>query len=479
LFLIPVSALAATFIAALTLVSSPSPALAAPANDNFANAVPIVAPAVSGIVATGTNTGATPEPGEPLTLPACASTSATVWYTWTSPSTPGSLALNMKGSGYDTRLAVFTGSAVNSLSMVACNDDFQGLRSVLSFSYVADTTYAIQVGGFGSDSGDFVLSLSTGATMILNSNLDNTTSDTVLTLREAMLLARGGTDPQGLGRALSAGEASLVLNAPNVGASGSDLIHFREGTFPLGGSTTIGITSVLPDLSASGDTVSGIGAGVIVDPTTTIDCFQTSGSSNHIEGLQINSCDDGITISGLNNVVGGSLSIQRNVIGPAGMGIVMINADGTVIQGNYIGLNAAGTAALPVNQGVWVTGSDNVLIGGSAPGEGNVISGATAGPNNRGISNTDSHFTQIIGNKIGSNAAGTAPLPNGRGIAVEQGIVPSQGVIIGGVGPGEANLIAFNNQEGVLIAGSSTSAAGTQRRGGRTRGWASVRQLQR
>src|SRR5262249_10329399 len=84
---------------------------------------------------------------------------------------------------------------------------------------------------------------------------------------------------------------------------------------------------------------------------------------------------------------------------------------------------------------------------------GNVISGNTG----QGISTflLPSNGIQIQGNKIGTNAAGTADLPNeGNGVNILGGATNVQ---IGGVNPGEGNLISGNFQSGVFISDKTTS----------------------
>ena len=51
-------------------------------------------------------------------------------------------------------------------------------------------------------------------------------------------------------------------------------------------------------------------------------------------------------------------------------GVSVFSSSGVVIQGNKIGTNAAGTAAIPNNAGIYVAGCDGFLIGGTAPGAG-------------------------------------------------------------------------------------------------------------
>ena len=278
-----IAAVAAVF--ASILVQAPggqAPALAAPANDDLASAAVITTPPVSGFVAAGTTVGATFEGGENQP---CGNIGSTIWFTWTSPSSPGTIVFDTWGSDFDTVVAAYTGSAFP-LSVVGCNDDFSSTNSGLSMAYTADTTYRIQVGGFSSASGNLVLNMALGADIVVNVNVDNTTSDFQLSLREAILLARGGTAAGGLGRPLdSAGEIDRVRNAGAAGPASSDLIHFNNGA------TNIALTSGLPDMNAAGDVVSGVGAGVIIDGQgASISCFSVSGNGNHIEGLQITGC---------------------------------------------------------------------------------------------------------------------------------------------------------------------------------------------
>jgi len=150
------------------------------------------------------------------------------------------------------------------------------------------------------------------------------------------------------------------------------------------------------------------------------------------------------------NSVGGPSAGERNVVSGNFAGIVLEDADTAYneVMGNYVGLSAAGTAAVP---NTWVgiylaVGARNNEIGGTGASEGNVISGNgyhgvyLFGPNVDG--NT------VTGNAIGIAAGGAAPLGNGW-----------EGVYISGdcddnvIGPG--NRIAYNGHNGVLVSGSS------------------------
>jgi hypothetical protein len=108
-----------------------------------------------------------------------------------------------------------------------------------------------------------------------------------------------------------------------------------------------------------------------------------------------------------NNTIGGTTATARNVIsGNRSDGIFIDNSNGTVIQGNFIGANAPGDAALEnIFDDLRVSGSSNTLIGGSTttPGTapGNVLVS---------IFILGGAQTLIQGNLVGTNAAGTAKI---------------------------------------------------------------------
>ncbi len=126
-------------------------------NDNFASAQVITG--TSGKVSTG-NFGATAETGEPNH--AGASGGHSIWYRWTPPRN-GVVAFSTAYSSFDTVLAVYTGAAANTLSLVASNDDINaGKTSWLSFNAVVGTTYQIAVDGHGPAVGSVVLTWTQG-----------------------------------------------------------------------------------------------------------------------------------------------------------------------------------------------------------------------------------------------------------------------------------------------------------------------------
>jgi uncharacterized repeat protein (TIGR01451 family)/CSLREA domain-containing protein len=165
----------------------------------------------------------------------------------------------------------------------------------------------------------------------------------------------------------------------------------------------------------------------------------------------------GVTVfDSLRTIIGGSADGARNVIGGStqtginvGDGGVGIRTADTVIQGNYVGLNAGGTAAVPNGRGIEVHGSvDRTIVGGTTLGAGNTISGNSF----EGIFVfSGAPDTAIVGNRIGTDPSGLLPLPNGRRGIELQATRP----VVGGLSAAEANIIAFNGADGVLLNGAA------------------------
>src|SRR5690606_11861493 len=145
------------------------------------------------------------------------------------------------------------------------------------------------------------------------------------------------------------------------------------------------------------------------------------GGNNIISGSYLGLEPDGSTAAGnafgvylcasSNNRIGGTTAAERNVISGNSDGIRICgpfdetSSDNNIIQGNYIGLNAAGDAVVANNDdGIDIYNSTGTLIGGTASGARNVISGNDF----RGISISGGGSHIIQGNYIGPNAAGTS-----------------------------------------------------------------------
>ncbi len=156
----------------------------------------------------------------------------------------------------------------------------------------------------------------------------------------------------------------------------------------------------------------------------------------------------GVMVTGANSVIGGDTPSARNLIsgndcasasGGDGIQVVGSSAAGTSILGNYIGTTKNGLAALENgSDGVELNGTTGVTVGGTTTGARNVISG-----NNRNaVWVHDSTGCSVLGNYLGTDAAGTAGLRNGdNGVQADQ----SDHIDIGNSMAGSGNVISANN----------------------------------
>jgi CSLREA domain-containing protein len=244
---------------------------------------------------------------------------------------------------------------------------------------------------------------------------------------------------------------------------------------------------------------SGTGVGICKscnDPTT-----PGSGSNNTVAGNFIGTNvsgtsalgnQDGIVIRGLGfntsfgvyepgvsgNIIGGGSAGDRNVIsGNRNSGLEISLAQFNIAGGNFLGLNAAGTAAVP-NQGAGVLLNDapSTTLGSAVRtlpcfvngqvtscrftiSTSNLISGNT-GDGVRIFYTTHTHDVAVLGNTIGTNLTTAANLGNGgHGVNVSGGIgfknnhVGDSEPIAGS--PPNDNVIAFNHGAGVHVTTSS------------------------
>jgi len=167
---------------------------------------------------------------------------------------------------------------------------------------------------------------------------------------------------------------------------------------------------------------------------------------------------NGIGITGPETIIGGVTSADRNYIGGNRVNGVDIGngGHGTVIQGNYIGLDAFGTAVMSNSQyGVYVNNANSVVIGGLGSAR-NIISGSRL--SGVVIAGSSSN-TVIAGNYIGTTENGLTRIGNGTsGISVSADYttvgVPFAGlgnVVVGGAAAG----IEVSAVNGVRIRNNS------------------------
>ena len=214
-----------------------------------------------------------------------------------------------------------------------------------------------------------------------------------------------GTDPTGL---VARPVTSQVISA-NTAVTWSDisknLISGNTGHVILGTDGNETITG------SSGD-VMIVGNYIGVDRTGTTALANSNSGIKFVSG----------SISGV--TIGGTSVSDRNVIsGNTGGGIELDGVSDITILGNYIGLDAAGSAALGNDTyGIEVAnGSENATIGDGTGAGRNVIAGNLGGRQIR-ISGTVSSGLSINGNYIGTDATGNTALVNGDGSGLEDAI---------------------------------------------------------
>jgi hypothetical protein len=224
--------------------------------------------------------------------------------------------------------------------------------------------------------------------------------------------------------------------------AGADTINFAlpEGLKSPSGWWTIAPQTLLPALTESVivDGWSQSGAGLGLAPRVMLDGSQVVVMGTTF-GLQV--WGDHCTIRGL--------AIGNFWSGHA----IYVSAVSTTIQGCYVGVDPTGTTAVPNGSGISDAGRNTVIggvnprmFGGESLGEGNVVSG-----NNGGIGSYGYGVT-IRGNFAGTDATGTVAIPNlGGGIGVGGDPAHALPSTIGGLAPGEGNLVSGNGVTGIGI----------------------------
>jgi uncharacterized repeat protein (TIGR01451 family) len=265
------------------------------------------------------------------------------------------------------------------------------------------------------------------------------------------------------------------------GTASGDVIEGNEIGTDLTGSTAVpnvyGLYFGTPG-KTTGDTVTNVTIGGTV-----------TGSGNIISGNFVGITSDNITTSGVliasnvigldasgttaipnseaidvylaTSTIGGTTAIAGNVIsgstlynGTLGTGLVL-NGVSDLVEGNYIGLTAAGTTGSGIGN---VTGMvlDVVgsTIGGTTTGSANVIAGNSADA----IDLNGTGGVAIYGNLIGEEANGTVVGNGGNGILVTisaPSTTPTASLAlndsIGGTTAGAGNIIAGNTGAGVIV----------------------------
>ncbi|MFN7965987.1 MAG: CSLREA domain-containing protein [Acidobacteriota bacterium] len=267
---------------------------------------------------------------------------------------------------------------------------------------------------------------------------------------------RIGTNLDGTSKLANAGAGISI-----AGASTNNIIG--------GAASTVGDPpgNLISGNSGAGVDISGAGA------TGTLLQGNLIGLSSAGTAALGNSSDGARAASGANaTTIGGTTSSLRNVI--SGNGIGDLNADGVelnavsncVIQGNYIGLNRAGTGIIGNGgDGVRLVGSAGLTnantVGGTTNGSGNTISGN--GGSGVRVGGGGSSSNTVSGNNVGTTAGGIitiVPGNGGSGVILERGATDN---VIGGITGqipglciGPCNRIGYNDGDGITIVDDIT-----------------------
>lgn len=240
---------------------------------------------------------------------------------------------------------------------------------------------------------------------------------------------RIGTTPDGLGELGNAESGIQIAFGSSITIGGPA----RDQRNVISGNGASGIRTAGSSLTISNNYI-GIGA----DGTT--------GLGNEKDGVRLRNGATA-TVIGPHNVISGN---DR-----AGIRLTDSNGNGTTnntVEGNFIGTNAPGTAAVAnAEDGVVIQddASDN-QVGGLSASTRNVI----AGNERNGVSLlSGAEDNAVVGNYIGTNASGTGAVPNETGVDIAFGASINNS--IGGPQDGAGNLVSGNEFDGILINNSA------------------------
>lgn len=175
-----------------------------------------------------------------------------------------------------------------------------------------------------------------------------------------------------------------------------------------------------------------------------------------VDGNFFRNNGNGVYVSGTSsgNFIGDAPPAQRNLFNGNQVGIYFqSDTTGNTLGYNYIGTDLAGTAPVPNLTGVWVEGIGNRIIG-------NLISGHTSFPDATGILVTNAaQNIEVYGNRIGTQANGVGSIPNNYGILFTGGGGESpSGTLIGAAGAG--NVIANSLLDGIAVRSLTPPSTG-------------------
>ena len=166
----------------------------------------------------------------------------------------------------------------------------------------------------------------------------------------------------------------------------------------------------------------------------------------------------GITsLSSTNALIGGTAAGAGNVFSgnsEAGIIVAFPATTGTRVEGNLIGLDATGAVAIPNGVGVKVgSGTSGNVVGGTAPGARNVMSGNLS--SGLQITGPGTTGNRVEGNYIGTDVTGLIAVPNATTLVPSlAGVLINAGAssnTVGGASAAARNVISGNLGDGLQI----------------------------
>lgn len=253
----------------------------------------------------------------------------------------------------------------------------------------------------------------------------------------------------------------LVLSGPSNVIQGNYIGTDVTGTLARG-NAGFGLW-----IKSSGNLVGGTNAGEgnVISGGNDTGIYLSSASGNTIQGnligvtaagaTALGNVNNGVVIDqGSGNWLGGANAAARNVIsgnGESGVFLNTSNAAGNLILGNFIGLDISGGGVVSnAADGITLHGAPGNTIGSALPGGGNVISGN--GFSGVTMDTATASNNLVLGNFIGTDATGKVALGNQiAGVTVSA----AAGNQLGGTNAGAGNVISGNNQDGIFLTGGA------------------------
>ena len=261
----------------------------------------------------------------------------------------------------------------------------------------------------------------------------------------------------------AAGLTFTVINTADSGAGslrqaildanalpGADRIEFA---IPGAGVQTITPLTALPTITdavvVDGYTQPGASPNTLATGSDAVLLVELDGNGGGFNGLR---------------VTAGASTLRGLVVNRFNIGIALAGANDEV-HGCYVGVDPSGTldrgntaAGIIVD----TLGADDVRIGSAAPADRNVVSGN----DDLGIRSIGDR-TNVVGNYVGTDAAGTASIGNVTGIVIagNDGVVGGANATPGGACGGACNLISGNSGAGLFVDRFLGSVVGVDVRG--------------